>query len=113
MAFPIGWIIVSAIAGAAAVVFWERIKEWATRVVGLLVDGINLLVEVIGGGIVSFIKEGRKFYKTLDLYTKDIETQKYYRRELPKEELKASEVPPDFLNNINENEKMPVLKLQT
>jgi hypothetical protein len=107
------WVIFGAIAGAATIVYWEKIKKWATDILGIFIDAANRLVESIGGGFVYFLKEGRKFYKRLELISKDFETQKYFREPVTKEEIKESDIPQKMLEKMNNDEKeIKVLQLE-
>ncbi|NMG22698.1 hypothetical protein [Brasilonema bromeliae] len=99
---PISWLIIGAIIGAGTVVFWDRIKDWATRVMGFLLDQMNKLVEFLVGGVVFLIKEGKKYYKKLYLYTRDKESQKPYRRESDKVEIKEADIPSDLRDIVPE-----------
>jgi hypothetical protein len=107
------WIILGAIAGAAAVAFWDELKDWANNLAGILLDAIDMAVEVIGGGIVYFIKEGRQFYKALDLYTKVRGDEKYYTRSSAPQQVNKSDIPQGILNQIEQKEKLEVLQVQT
>ncbi|MBR8841086.1 MAG: hypothetical protein DSM106950_45850 [Stigonema ocellatum SAG 48.90 = DSM 106950] len=51
-------------------------------------------MNILLGGAVFLIKEGRKFYKTAYLFTQ--EGQKSYRRESDRVEIKETDIPSDL-----------------
>lgn len=63
---PITWGIVivgSFFTGVAVAVFWDEIKEWATRMLGYILDAINAALEVTSDAVVYLVKEGTRVYK--------------------------------------------------
>lgn len=111
MAFPLGWFLVGLLIGVATTIYWERLKEWAIPVISYLADKMNKLVEVLLGGAVFFIREGRKFFKTAYLYT--LENQKPYRRQSDRVEIKESDIPSDLRNMIPQKTSIEDQGLQT
>ncbi|NTW21613.1 MAG: hypothetical protein HGA42_19495 [Nostocales cyanobacterium W4_Combined_metabat2_030] len=74
---PISWTIIigSFLAGAAVGYFWDEITAWATRVIGYLLDLINRAIEVTSDAIVYLVREGKRYYKKVEILARNIYTK--------------------------------------
>ncbi|MBC1218737.1 hypothetical protein GNF10_30565 [Nostoc sp. UCD121] len=91
---PITWAIIigSALAGVAVGYFWDEIKEWASRMLGHILDAINTAIEITSDATVYLVKQGSRFYKRIEVYVRNVRsnatTLKYKEEEI-------AEVPAD------------------
>ena len=71
---PITWTIIglSFFGGAAVGYFWDDITAWFTRVIESLLDLINRAVEVTSDAIVYLVKKGKRIYKRVEIYARNI-----------------------------------------
>lgn len=75
MLLIIDWIIICAAAfsaGATVGYFWDEITQWATRAIGYILDRINRAIQVTSDAIVYLVKEGRRYYKKVEVYARNI-----------------------------------------
>ena len=73
---PISWIIIAAtaLAGTAVGYFWDEIKEWATQMLGYILDAINTAIEITSDATVYLVKQGSRFYKRVEVYVRNVYT---------------------------------------
>ncbi|MCH2048066.1 MAG: hypothetical protein MK289_06165 [Trichodesmium sp. ALOHA_ZT_67] len=70
---PITWTIIGlSFFGGAAGYFWDDITAWFTRVIESLLDLINRAVEVTSDAIVYLVKKGKRIYKRVEVYARNI-----------------------------------------
>ncbi len=107
------WLAVGAIIGAAAyAAFREKIQEWATRVVGFLLDTINAFVEVTSNALVYLIREGNKYYTEARLFVKNT-SNNTNRMESKRQEIKESDIPQEQLAIMKKKEEDLLLQQKT
>ncbi|WYM01902.1 MAG: hypothetical protein HEQ19_22690 [Gloeotrichia echinulata CP02] len=115
MPFPIiAWIAVASIAGftAAAGVFWDEIKEWASQMLVYILDGINTAIEVTSDAVVYLVKEGGRVYKQIEVYVRNVYTgitELRYRRE----EISSSELPDEYNSQLEQKTKLKLMQNPT
>ncbi|MFK0729948.1 MAG: hypothetical protein ACIWVG_01940 [Gloeotrichia echinulata HAB0833] len=110
MPFPIiAWIAVAAIAGFTAGVFWDEIKEWASQMLGYILDGINTAIEVTSDAVVYLVQEGPRVYERIEVYVRNVRNGST-RLEYRQKEIPRAEVPNDL--NAQLDAKMKVKLMQ-
>jgi hypothetical protein len=91
---PISWAIIigSFFAGAAVGYFWDEITEWANRMLGYILDSINIAIEVTSDATVYLVKQGARFYKRIEVYVRNrnsgVTTLKYKEEEVGQQRVK-------------------------
>jgi phosphoribosylaminoimidazole-succinocarboxamide synthase len=106
---PITWAIIigSALAGAAVGYFWDEIKEWATRMLGYILDALNKMFEEALKATVFLVKSGTRFYKKLEVIVRNTATGKYFSR-YKEEEISEYELEEKLRSQISANPNLPV-----
>jgi hypothetical protein len=109
---PISWAIIigSALAGGAIGYFWDEIKEWASRMLGYILDSINRAIELTSDATVYLVKQGARFYKRIEVYVRNsysnLTTLKYKEQEV-------SEVPPEVEAQFKSKNKVKIMQEAT
>jgi hypothetical protein len=110
---PISWAIIivgSAVAGAAIGYFWDEIKEWATRMLGYILDSINRAIELTSDATVYLVKQGARFYKRIEVYVRNsysnLTTLKYKEEEV-------AEVPAEIEAQFKTKNKVKIMQEAT
>ncbi|MCM0591767.1 MAG: hypothetical protein HEQ35_22765 [Gloeotrichia echinulata IR180] len=108
---PITWAIIigSALVGAGVGYFWDEIKEWATRMLGYILDAINTAIEVTSDAVVYLVKEGSRVYQRMEVYVRNVRNGST-RLEYRQKEIPRAEVPNDL--NAQLDAKMKVKLMQ-
>ncbi|NEP80315.1 MAG: hypothetical protein F6K39_20395 [Okeania sp. SIO3B3] len=96
-------------AGIATRHFWEKIKAWASRVVGYILDAINNAIEVASKAIISIVKEGKRYYKLAKVYVMGIHTGET-KIESKQEQISTHEIPPSILKELQEKREYKLMK---
>ena len=97
----------SVVAGAAVGYFWEEIEAWAERAVKAILDAINSAIEVTSRAIIYLLKEGRRYYKRAEVYSRNIYNKKT-RLLYKQEEIADVDIPEDVLKELDEKQKLKV-----
>lgn len=114
---PISWIIILAIFGGGNAINydWNRIldeiKDWATRVVGDILDTINKALEVASDAIVYLLKKGNRYYKEVKVYVMNINTKKV--KIVLEKEIIDSEIPEDIRQELEKKMELKLMKMAT
>ncbi|MCT7948180.1 hypothetical protein NG798_00040 [Ancylothrix sp. C2] len=116
---PISWIIIFAIGfgGGSAINYdWNRIMEdikaWANRVVGDILDTINKALEVASDAIVYLLKEKNRYYKQVEVYVMNINTNNV-KIVIEKEIIEYSEIPEEIRQELEQKMKIKLMKMKT
>lgn len=112
---PITWAIITVAAfsaGAAVGYFWDEIKEWASRMLGYILDAINYAIEVTSDALVYIVKEGTRIYKEIEVFSRNIYTGATTRH-VKREEISPNQVPSEMEELLNERMKVKILQQQT
>ena len=109
---PISWAIIigSALAGVTVGYFWDEIQEWASRMLGYILDSINRAIELTSDATVYLVKQGARFYKRIEVYVRNrnsgATTLKYREEEV-------AEVPAEVEDQFRRNDKIKVMQQAT
>ncbi|TAF05895.1 MAG: hypothetical protein EAZ77_13285 [Nostocales cyanobacterium] len=109
---PISWAIIigSFLAGAAVGYFWDEIKEWASRMLGYILDAVNIAIELTSDATVYLVKKGARFYKRIEVFVRNrysnMTTLKYREEEV-------AEVPAEVEEQFKRNDKVKVMQQAT
>lgn len=108
------WIIISGItsffAGVAVAAFWDNIKAWASRMLGYILDAVNWAIEVtFDDAITSLVKVGYRYYKSVEVWVRNIRSNKTERR-FKKEEVPPAAIPAEIEEQLNQKRE---IKLRT
>jgi hypothetical protein len=111
---PITWAIIigGALAGFTVDNFWDEIKEWASRMLGYILDVINHDVEVTSDALVYIVKEGTRIYKEIEVFSRNIYTGATTRH-VKREEISPNQVPPDIEEQLEAKRKVQIMQQQT
>ncbi len=104
---PITWTIIglSFFGGAAVGYFWDDITAWFTRVIESLLDLINRAVEVTSDAIVYLVKKGKRIYKRVEIFARNI-YDKTIRLLSDQEEIDPLDVPQDLEDQLEYKAKV-------
>jgi hypothetical protein len=109
---PITWVIIisSVFAGFTVGYLWDEIKEWASRMLGYILDSINIAIELTSDATVYLVKQGARFYKRIEVYVRNrnsgVTTLKYKEEEV-------AEVPAEVEDQFRRNDKIKVMQQTT
>jgi len=107
------WIIISGItsffAGVAVAAFWDDIKAWASRMLGYILDAVNGAIEVTSDAITSLVKVGDRYYKSVEVWVRNIRSNKTERR-FKKEEVPPAAIPAEIEEQLKQKKE---IKLRT
>jgi hypothetical protein len=111
---PITWVIIigSALAGFTVGYLWDEIQEWASRMLGYILDAINYAIEVTSDALVYIVKEGTRIYKEIEVFSRNIYTGATTRH-VKREEISPNQVPSKMEELLNERMKVKILEQQT
>ena len=107
----IEWAIVFALGaatGATVVVFWDKIKSWASKVWYLIVDAINIAIEVASSALVYLIEKGGSFYKEVRVYV--MNKTGGIRLESRRQEVSRYEVPDEIRRELERKREVMMMK---
>ncbi|MBF2056189.1 MAG: hypothetical protein IGQ45_02970 [Cyanobacterium sp. T60_A2020_053] len=109
----VGSAIGGALVGAAITYFWDSIREWASRMLDYILNGINQAVEVTSQAIVSLIKNGDSIFKLIKVYVMD--RNRNVRVESRRENINKNDVPEDILAQLDAqmNDQLDLYKYDT
>ncbi|TAG86216.1 MAG: hypothetical protein EAZ09_19595 [Oscillatoriales cyanobacterium] len=104
---PITWTIIigSFLGGAAVGYFWDEISAWFTRVIGYILDQINRAIEVTSDAIVYLVKQGKRYYKRVEVFARNIYS-KVTRLLSEQEEISQYDIPEDLNNQLEQKLKL-------
>jgi len=111
---PISWAIIigSFFAGAAVGYFWDEIQEWASQMLGYILDAVNTAIEVTSDAIVYLVKEGSRIYQTMEVFVRNVRTGST-RLESRKQEIPRSKVPDDINAQLEAKMKLKLMQQAT
>ena len=111
---PISWAIIigSALAGVTVGYFWDEIQEWASRMLGYILDAVNTAIEVTSDAIVYLVKEGGRVYQTMEVFVRNVRTGST-RLESRKQEIPRSKVPDDINAQLEAKMKLKLMQQAT
>jgi hypothetical protein len=111
---PITWgiIIGSFFAGATVGYFWDEIKEWASRMLGYILDAINYAIEVTSDAVVYIVKEGTRIYREIEVFSRNIYTGATTRH-VKRQETTRDQIPSDMNNQLDEKMRIKLIQQQT
>ena len=113
---PITWAIIGfaagAFTGATVGYFWDEIKEWASRMLGYILDAINYAVEVASDALVYIVKEGTRIYKEIEVFSRNIYTGATTRH-VKREEIPPNQVPSDMNKQLEERMRLELMRRKT
>lgn len=111
---PITWVIIisSVFAGFTVGYLWDEIKEWASRMLGYILDAINYAIEVTSDALVYIVKEGTRIYKEIEVFSRNIYTGATTRH-VKREEISPNQVPSEMDELLNEKMKVKIMQQQT
>lgn len=113
---PITWAIIGfaagAVTGATVGYFWDEIKEWASRMLGYILDAINYAVEVTSDALVYIVKEGSRIYKEIEVFSRNIYTGATTRH-VKREEISPHQVPSDMEEQLKAKSKVKIMQQKT
>lgn len=105
-------VVGSFLAGAAVGYFWDDIVAWARRAIGYILDRINDAIEVTSKAIVYLVKQGRRTYKRVEVYARNIysKANKLYSEQ---QEIPPSEIPEEIDEELDRKLKIKVAQQST
>lgn len=109
---PFTWIILAAFVGCAVGYFWDEIKVWATRVIGYILDAIIFAIEVTSDAIVYLVKEGRRFYKRVEVFVRNTVSGSY-RKEYRQQEVPEYDIPDELKEQLEVKSRVKVMQRAT
>lgn len=109
---PITWMIIGFLLGGVVAVFWDDIKEWASRVVDEILNIIDSLIEVTSDAITYLLKQGTRVYRRVEVYVRNVRTGGT-KLEYRQEEISIDDIPEDLKNQLNERMKIKILQQVT
>jgi hypothetical protein len=109
---PISWMIIGFLVGGAVGYFWDEIKEWATRVLGYILDAINYALEVTSDAITYLVQEGTRVYKRVEVYVRNVRTGGT-RLEYRQEQISSYDIPDDLKAQLDRKQKLKLLQQST
>ncbi|PSB56470.1 hypothetical protein [Chamaesiphon polymorphus] len=71
----VSWFV-GALTGATVTAFWDDIKSWFVSAIKSILDSINRAVEITSDATTYLLKEGGRFYKRVEVYVRNINTEK-------------------------------------
>ncbi|KYC42269.1 hypothetical protein WA1_20030 [Scytonema hofmannii PCC 7110] len=106
------YVAVGFLAGVAVRHFWKQIKQWVDRMLGLILDSINIAIEVTSDPLVELVKKGfRQIYKQIVVYVKNIytgEIRPEYREEL----IPHSQIPDEIKAQLEQKARLKLTQQQ-
>ncbi|MBD2184762.1 hypothetical protein H6S82_09380 [Planktothrix sp. FACHB-1355] len=111
---PITWTIIigSFLAGATVGYFWDELRAWATRVIGYLLARINRAIEVTSDAIVYLVREGKRYYKKVEMFSRNIYT-KVTSLLSDKKEIYQGDIPEDLNKQLEYKSKLELGRAST
>jgi hypothetical protein len=112
---PITWVIIAgsfavgALTGAVVVTFWDEIKEWASRMLGYILDGINETLEVTSDALVYLVLEGSRLYKEIEVFSQNI-YDNTTKRNTRREQVTPDKVPLGFQEQLAEKKRIQLMQ---
>ncbi len=103
-------IVLGAVVGAVAILFWDKIKAWASKVYNFITDAINAAIEVVSSALVYIAKGVGKFFKQIKVYIMDRFGK--VRLETQKQEISESEIPDDILQELKKKHEVMVMRIK-
>ena len=105
---PLTWILIgSFLAGAGVGYFWDEIIAWAERAVKAILNAINYAIEVTSRAVLYLVRQGKRYYKTVEVYVRNIYS-KSTRLDSRQEEVAETNIPQDILADLEYKQKIKV-----
>jgi uncharacterized protein YdeI (YjbR/CyaY-like superfamily) len=111
---PITWVIIigSFLARSTVGYFWDEIREWASRMLGYILDAINDAIEVRSDAVVYLVKEKTLIYRQIEVLSRHIYTGATTRH-VKREEITRDQIPSDLNNQLDEKMRLKLMQQQT